>query len=93
MKAMAYAVREFFEEELMVFCSELSLLWPLKTAGNWPVSGRKLPDGAQHLPERAARDADAARDVLRAYMVGMGCKALAHAVHPKHQRAIFRVWY
>jgi hypothetical protein len=47
--------------------------------------GENCPDGAQHLLERAARDADAARDVLRAYMVKMGCKALTHAAHPKQR--------
>lgn len=77
----------------MVFCSELLLLWPLRTAGNWPGEWEKPHDGAQYLLERAARDADAARDVLPAYMVGMGCKALAHTAHPKHRWAIFRAWY
>lgn len=35
--------------------------------GGWV--GEATPDGVQHLLERAAWDADAARDVLRAYVI------------------------
>jgi SRSO17 transposase len=40
-----------------------------RTAGSLPRIGEATPDGVQHLLERARWDADAARDVLREFVV------------------------